>query len=248
MLGLGIAVHLHGSGFADFARRHPVTVRRALASADVVLVLTQESEQICRELAPESAVVRIPNAVTVPADRSPKKRTIVFGGAVGRRKGVDVLLEAWSALTEMHATWTLIIAGPADGVEADSSVPSCRWLGTLHHTEMMSLLDEAGIAVLPSRGEAMPMFVLEAMARRCAVVATDVGQVREVVGEAGLITDPGDVRSLTDALRQLAQDDERRAELADAARERIQSRHDREILVPVLEQNWLSTLETGTEV
>lgn len=248
LLGHGVAIHLHGSGFADFARRHPSVVRRALAPADVVLVLTQESERICRELAPGASVVRVPNAVTVPADVPAKKRTIVFGGAVGHRKGVDVLLEAWNALSELHGTWTLVIAGPPDGIAADSSVPSTRWPGTVPHEQMMMLLNEASIAVLPSRGEAMPMFVLEAMARRCAVIATDVGQVREVVGEAGMITDPGDVPGLTDALRELTRSDERRAQLADAARERIQRRHDREILVPVLEDHWLSTLKKGSEV
>ncbi|GAA1147872.1 glycosyltransferase family 4 protein [Nesterenkonia lutea] len=246
-MGLGVAVHLHGSGFADFARRNPTTVRRVLASADVVLVLTQESETLCRELLPGSRVVRIPNAVTVPAGLLPKKKVIVFGGAVGHRKGVDVLLEAWGALPELHDTWKLIIAGPPDGIHIDASVPSCSPLGSIPHAGLMSLLDEASIAVLPSRGEAMPMFVLEAMARRCAVVATDVGQVREVVEGAGLITPPGDVDALVRALRELAQSDERRAQLADAARDRVERRHDRKILVPVLEDNWLSTLEMASE-
>ncbi len=65
--------------------------------------------------------------------------------------------------------------------------------------------------MLPSRGENLPVAILEAMAVALPVVATRVGGVPEVVrdGESGLLVEPEDVEGLAAALARLAEGEER---------------------------------------
>ncbi len=64
--------------------------------------------------------------------------------------------------------------------------------------DVPALLALADVMLLPSHGDAMPMTVLEAMALGVPVIATDVGDVRLVLGDAGVVVAPRD----PDALRQ----------------------------------------------
>ena len=60
-------------------------------------------------------------------------------------------------------------------------------LGTVERDEVLRRLSRAAIPVLPSRYEALPMSLLEAMAHGCAVVATPVRQVEELVDGCGVL-------------------------------------------------------------
>jgi glycosyltransferase involved in cell wall biosynthesis len=64
------------------------------------------------------------------------------------------------------------------------------------------------------------MVVTEALARGLPVVASDVGGVREALGDGGMLVPPGDPDALADALRQWLTDDALRASLRSAARSR----------------------------
>ena len=75
---------------------------------------------------------------------------------------------------------------------------SVRWLGL--RRDMPALLDAADGFVSGSAWEGMPLAVGEAMAMAKPVVATDVGGVRELVGEAGLIVPAKDSEALGDAM------------------------------------------------
>jgi glycosyltransferase involved in cell wall biosynthesis len=98
-------------------------------------------------------------------------------------------------------------------------------------------LASASIAVLPSREEAFPMFLVEAMAHGCAIVATDVGGVRELMGDAGVLVPADDADALGAALAGLIGEPGRRAELARAAGDRAAERFD---AGPVTRQ-WVET-------
>jgi UDP-galactopyranose mutase len=71
---------------------------------------------------------------------------------------------------------------------------------------------------LSSRREALPLVLLEAMAEGLPCVATDVGDVRQAVGEAAVVVPPGNVTALAAALRDLLTDPGRRRLLGLRAR------------------------------
>jgi glycosyltransferase involved in cell wall biosynthesis len=70
--------------------------------------------------------------------------------------------------------------------------------------------------------------ILEAMASGAAVVASDVGGIREFVGDgtAGRLVPPGDARRLRETILSLARDGAARRELGARARARSEARYD----------------------
>lgn len=85
------------------------------------------------------------------------------------------------------------------------------------------LLGQLDVVALPSWTEGLPLVLLEAMARRRAVVATPVGGTSELVadGETGLLVAPRDPGALADAISRLLADPELRRRMGDAGRQRV---------------------------
>lgn len=238
--GLPVAVHLHGSSFPAYARAHPRRVRRILDRADIVLTLTDETAAAAAGVGVTTECRRIANPVAT-GTASTKERVVLFGGAVSRRKGVDTLLSAWNGIAaDARDGWELHLAGPMTEPDVVAAVPAgVRLLGPLAHEELLRRLARAAIAVLPSRDEALPVFLIEAMAHRAAPIGTAVGAVPELLADgAGCIVAPGDAAMLGDALRRSMVDDDAREQTADRAQERFAARYSAEIVMPQLEAAW----------
>ena len=152
-------------------------------------------------------------------------------GRVMPAKDYRNLLRAFSLVHAGRPAARLWIAGEAFGAEA-LAVQSLaaqlglgnfvRWLGL--RRDMPALLDAADGFVLASAWEGMPLAVGEAMAMEKPVVATDVGGVRELVGEAGVIVPAKSPERLAQAMLELmGSTPEARLDLGRAARERIES-------------------------
>lgn len=241
--GLPVIAHLHGSEFADYERAHPDRVGAVLGAAAHVIALSEESRSIAARHVGETAVSVVPNAV--PAGRpTTGQRIVVFGGVVSQRKGVDVLVEAWRRVHARFPEWQLIVAGPVrDDEVVDATLPGARFLGSVAHTRLLDLLGEAAVAVLPSRDEAMPMFILEALARRVCVVSTEVGGIPAVLGdERGILTPAGDVDALERALETALGDEAERARLAGRGHEGFLAAFAAEAVYPRIEDIWLTPL------
>lgn len=241
-LGYRTVAHLHGSSFVKFAKASPGSVVPTLQRADLIAVLSPETRDTVRRLVPSADVELLPNSVPRGSARG-KEKTVVFGGGITRRKGVDVLVEAWRAAAP-SAPWRLLLAGPALETDLVADLPEgVTHLGPLPHAELMSLLERSSVAVLPSRDEAMPMFILEALARRNAVVSTTVGGIPEVLADgAGVLVEPGDAEALAAALGTVTSDDAARDALADRGFARFEQEFDASATYPRIESHWLSVL------
>ncbi|MFI9787833.1 glycosyltransferase family 4 protein [Kitasatospora sp. NPDC051984] len=85
-----------------------------------------------------------------------------------------------------------------------------------HRTDIPDLLAAADLVVLSSRWEARSLVAQEAMRAGVPVVATAVGGIPELVGDAAVLVPFADPQALGGAVRELLADDKRCAELADA--------------------------------
>ncbi len=252
-LGVPTAVHLHGAHFVEFARTRPRLVRAVLGRTGGILVLTRETAEAVRRLAEDDPrldgvpVYHHRNAVPVPhgPDLTAKRKQILFCGAIGHRKGVDVLLDAWTKVHEELTDWKLLVVGPRDPGFPIPDLPRLEVRQAVAHTEALRLMTDAAIAVLPSRNEALPMFLIEAMARGCVPIATRVGDVGELLGEgAGVLVAPGEFSELAQALLDVGRDDGARAELGRRARQRVVDRHRGDAVFVAIEDIWLG-IRTG---
>lgn len=145
-------------------------------------------------------------------------------------KDFDNLIAAFRRVRGESRNTQLWIAGEPDekrrglingrmGTERYSS-DGIHWLG--FRDDMPDLLAAADAFVLSSAWEGLPLVVGEAMAMERPVVATDVGGVRELVGDAGLMVPAKDLRGLAESmLRVMQMDASERRELGTAARARI---------------------------
>jgi glycosyltransferase involved in cell wall biosynthesis len=94
------------------------------------------------------------------------------------------------------------------------------------------------VVVAPSDNEAFSLALIEAMAAGCAVIATRVGGMAEIVEDeaTGLLIEPGDDWSLANALSRLLVNRQMRAKLGEAARACVRERYDRAQVIAQIEQ------------
>ena len=141
--------------------------------------------------------------------------TRLFGylARVSAVKGHDVLLDAAARLAaaEPALDWRLVLVG--HGASLDDPVFAAgvarrglagRVLTPGPATEPETILPAFDVAVSSSLGEGFPNGVAEAMACGLAVVATDVGDTRHLVDDAGWIVAAADVDALFEAMREAA--------------------------------------------
>ena len=130
-----------------------------------------------------------------------------------REKGTDVSIESFSKALQHIPQARLVIAG--DGPEREPLRRLCLRLriadrvimtGSLSRADVEQTFDSAWVQTVPSRwAEPFGLVAAEAMMRGSAVVASDAGGLKEIVGDGvtGLLVPAGDVDALTAALIKL---------------------------------------------
>jgi glycosyltransferase involved in cell wall biosynthesis len=144
---------------------------------------------------------------------------LIFVGDVGRDKGVDTLLRAYSRLPDDRPP--LLIIGRRDPNFLDEIPRAVKVLPPQPHPQVMQAIESSAFAVLPSAWpDPCPTTVLEAMAKGRAVATTPMGGIRDMVqhGFQGLVVPPGDSEALAGALMRLIRSPELRGQLGAAAR------------------------------
>ncbi|MFB6530453.1 glycosyltransferase family 4 protein [Streptomyces sp. NPDC056399] len=207
--------------------------RRTVRAATVVLASSSELVDRARRRGARDARLA---PVTVPPARGPvclhdgKARAelgavdrplLMAVGALERGRGYRTLLDAARSWRELDPQPLLVIAG--EGREraalqrriADEDLP-VRLIG--RREDVAELLAAADVAVLPSRWEARSLLAQEALRLGVPLVATAVGGVPELVGDAAELVPYGDAEALAAAVRGLLDDVERRMDLAAAGR------------------------------
>ena len=223
---------IHGSGFPEFAASRPRLAKSVLRHANAVTFLTDDTRDCLTNLGLRR-LVHVPNPIAPSNTRKalPRAPLVLFAGAVGTRKGVDVLLDAWPIVASEVPNAELRIAGPLIDIGRDRIVAAgATYLGELSPTDVKALLGESRVAVLPSRAEAMPVFLLEALAESVPIVCTDVGSMPELARSTGALVPVNDTEALADALIGLLVDDERWDRLSTAASRKVVEEYSLEVV------------------
>jgi glycosyltransferase involved in cell wall biosynthesis len=159
----------------------------------------------------------------------PSDRLVVAVGRLHEQKRFDLLLEAFAAApagTRLAIVGTGSLQGDLEAKAKSLGVAGrVRFAG--FRSDVPAVLAAADLFALSSDDEGLPMVVLEAMASARAVVATDVGSVRDLVedGETGLVVPRRDPAALGAAMAALLEDDGRRRRMGKAGRARVAERY-----------------------
>ncbi len=157
---------------------------------------------------PEDKLFYLPNGIEDTEKRAePEKSQLVVSVArFSPQKDHFTLLRALARLEDTRA----LLVG--DGPLLERAKSLARALGIGRRVEFVGevedveeILSRAGLFVLSSKWEGLPLSVIEAMRAGLPVVATDVGGVGELVrhGENGFLVEKGDVEGLMEGIRSL---------------------------------------------
>lgn len=182
-------------------------------------------------------VVKIPNGIDVAVEPdsgatvrrelgiAPEEMVVAMISALRTEKAHDVAIEAVARLRERFPRLRLLIVGSgplADELARQAAQHGDAVLLTGRRNDVMSVLDASDVCLHPSRREAFPTTLIEALAASVPVLATRVGGIPEIIedGKTGVLVEaPPTVDDLTGALAELLADRPRREMLARAGRE-----------------------------
>ena len=229
--------------------------RAGYALAHTIVANSQAAADRLRlERVPDRKIAVIPNGLSadqypdrIAAGRPPRRVVVVAN--LRSEKGHDVLIDAASDIRTRFpdAAFEIVGAGPeGDALAARAESRGVReafsFLG--HREDVAARLAAADIFVLPSRSEAFPNALLEAMAAGLPIVASAVGGILEIVddGRTGLLTPPGDPRALADRITTLMADGAFAVSLGAAARAEAARRYSFDRMVASFDTLYLSQL------
>jgi phosphatidylinositol alpha-mannosyltransferase len=203
-----------------------------LGRIDLRVAVSEQARLAASPYAPGHYEV-IPNGVEIPKEIDPADRAdrIVFAGRHDPRKGLPVLLRAWSRLRGSGTRLRVLGADPLAVrlllARLRVSEEGIDILGFVADGTLTEELAAAKLLVAPSLGnESFGMTITRAFACGAPVVASDIPGYREVVTEAtGALVPPGDADALAETIAALLSDEAARVERGRAARERAASEY-----------------------
>lgn len=216
--------------------RHDPLLRRTYEQADCVLgiapyVADQLGDLSLRrfEVMGETGLTSVPPARVVPSRPGPLR--LLFVGRLIRTKGARDAVAALAHLRDLDVTLDVLGDGfdraACEQLTRDLDLTDrVRFHGSVPHAAALAAYEEADVFVFPSYREPGGNVVFEAMGASLPLVVADRGGPGHVVDDrCGIRVSPHDpeqyARALADAVRQLAEDPERRAAMGRAAHDRV---------------------------
>jgi glycosyltransferase involved in cell wall biosynthesis len=143
---------------------------------------------------------------------------LLYVGNLGVNKNLPFLVAAFA---QAAVDYELVLAGtgigPQEGlrsaIASSGAARHIRVVTNATDADVERLYRTATALVLPSRYEGFGFPALEAMARGCPVLASDIPALREISGSGALLLPVDDVGAWADAMRRVTSDERLRAEL-----------------------------------
>jgi glycosyltransferase involved in cell wall biosynthesis len=162
--------------------------RRTWHGTERILVLTDFMRRHLLSLgfSPEQIVLR-PTSASDPGDPRPLGRDVLFVGRLESAKGIELLLEAWRRVDRPGGESLRIVgSGPLEPeVRRAAGTSGVRFVGTLGPDGVADHMRACGLVIVPSLWyEGYPRVIAEAFAHGRAVLASDLGSLREIVDPA----------------------------------------------------------------
>lgn len=232
-----------------------VLQRAAYACAHLVVANARAAaERLRRERVPARKIALIPNGLDLSAaERTGRRaalRRVIVVANLRPEKGHDVLVDAAPAVLREFPDARFELVGGGAERDALAARAEARGVGGAfvfagHADNVAERLAAADLFVLPSRSEAFPNALLEAMAGGLPAVASAVGGVLELVEHerTGLLVPPSDAAALAAALTRLMRRPEEAARMGEAARAHVEAHYTFDRMVASFDAMYLDRLK-----
>ena len=249
-----IVYHLHFGKSNEMLRKRNIFTllfRKCLSMASCVIALDETTFNSVGQINRNSVILENPiNTFERKQIVTNKQNIISFLGWVVREKGVEELVEVWNELGQKYNSWKLNIIGPGDTNYLDMLhkkclVDNCSFAGEVNHIEAMDLLETSKVFVLPSYTEGFPNVILEAMLTKNAIIATDVGAIKQMLSkDCGLVIEPKNKDQLKSAIDMLLADEKQIKYFSCNAYEKVRDNYDVKVVYKKLSNLWESFCDT----
>lgn len=149
------------------------------------------------------------------------ERFILFVGNRKPHKNLIGLLRAFTEIREKVRDYRLVVIANGDVKDCEIEEQANRLgdriiePGPVNDGELVLYYNAATLLVCPSLYEGFGLAPLEAMACGCPVITSNTSSLPEVVGDAGIMTDPNDVEALAGEMIRVLTDPTLRAEMSE---------------------------------
>jgi glycosyltransferase involved in cell wall biosynthesis len=157
------------------------------------------------------------------------KLTILSVGRVDEEKNPLMLADVLARLDSEGGGWRLVVIGEGgleralrDRLEALNLSDRASIRGYVEQAALAEVYRDSHVLLLTSRTEGLPQVLIEAFAAGLPVVSTDVGGIREAVGQAVVLIEPESTVAAAEAVRRVAEDPALRRRLITAGHAYVQ--------------------------
>jgi glycosyltransferase involved in cell wall biosynthesis len=182
--------------------------RREMVLADLTLVASRYVEGTIREFYPHKEIARVPYGVDVefwtpePTNKPAGPLRFIYAGQVSLRKGVPLLIEAWSKAELRDAELALVGSWALADSKRRALPPGITWFPPCSWQALRERYRESDVFVFPSFSDGFGLVLLEAMACGLPAIASEASIGPEVItANCGFVTPPGDLDRLVQLLR-----------------------------------------------
>ena len=219
-----VALHLHfgrSSELLEGNNWESIFFRKVIAIADSVIAIDDISYKAIKNKSYHNSYY-LPNPLSLPTiqlieklkygiKRVPNK--VLYVGHVIPSKGIFELVEACMDLAgiELHLVGTVNDEIRSSLSKNASKRDNGNWLiihGGLSHEKVIEEMLSCDVFALPSYTEGFPNVILESMACGCAIVATKVGAIPEMLSDdCGICIEPKNISELRNGIKKMIEDD-----------------------------------------
>ncbi len=185
----------------------------------------------------------------------PDQLVLMYSGSMNKKQGLDLLAEVMHQLADLpQLVWLLAGEGPtkAELVKATQGLPNVRHLPLQPMERLNDWLNAADIHLLPQKAGAadlvLPSKLLGILASGRPVVASSPAgsELAGLAEQAGACVPPGDATSFADALQELIDSAELRAQCGHLARKLAAEHFGKNAVLQRFEQQLLTQQRSGT--
>ncbi len=252
---------LHPSSLFDYAYRHVIKADGITAPSQAMREIVARDWQIPLERITVFPNVYRPSPALLQLPPAPDSRIVTYFGRLEQRKGVITLARAIPAILRAcpDARFRFVgrtLESPEPGITMRDYL--ARLLAPCAHAvtlsghisleEIPALLSDTAICVFPSRWENFPGVCLEAMAAGRAIVGSEAGGMADMLQEdTGVLIPPDNPQRIADAVISLLSDPERREQIGQRARGRVQTVYSPTQLAPLQEAGYEAAIRQKRE-
>ena len=218
-LGVPLALTVHGTDIFGYFKPGQTPWKRNQKIAREADALMAVSSLLMSRVAPyrgEGKITRVvPNGVDlslVPENPVNIPRSVISVGTLKARKCMDRTLEAFARLAGEYPDATLTIVGIGEmEAQLESRIEELglgdrvKMTGGLPHEQVLTLMGQHDLFVLPSWGEGYGIVYIEAMASGCIAVGAKGEGIEDTItdGENGFLVPAGDIDALERVMREV---------------------------------------------